>query len=139
MSKKNVLISIMDTAIDHTVSKNDVNSVYFSKENIAALQQGIRYSVFRESQKVISKQNETELMVIMRSIYLQYAKNLPNNILAQIRELNARVLDYVVPKITVELNQYDTYIRDASGLPVPMDRGQNTSVTGTKFLRQGDF
>jgi hypothetical protein len=129
----------MDTAIDHTVSKNDVNSVYFSKENIAALQQGIRYSVFRESQKVISKQNETELMVIMRSIYLQYAKNLPNNILAQIRELNARVLDYVVPKITVELNQYDTYIRDASGLPVPMDRGQNTSVTGTKFLRQGDF
>ena len=139
MSKKNVLISIMDTAIDHTVSKNDVNSVYFSKENIAALQQGIRYSVFRESQRVISKQNETELMVIMRSIYLQYAKNLPNNILAQIRELNARVLDYVVPKITVELNQYDTYIRDASGLPVPMDRGQNTSVTGTKFLRQGDF
>ena len=95
--------------------------------------------MFRESQKVISKQNETELMVIMRSIYLQYAKNLPNNILAQIRELNARVLDYVVPKITVELNQYDTYIRDASGLPVPMDRGQNTSVTGTKFLRQGDF
>jgi len=129
----------MDTAIDHTVSKNDVNSVYFSKENIAALQQGIRYSVFRESQKVISKQNETELMVIMRSIYLQYAKNLPDNILSQIRELNGRVLDYVVPKITVELNQYDTYIRDASGLPVPMDRGQNTSVTGTKFLRQGDF
>ena len=129
----------MDTAIEHTVSKNDVNSVYFSKENIAALQQGIRYSVFRESQQVISKQNETELMVIMRSIYLQYAKNLPDNILSQIRELNGRVLDYVVPKITVELNQYNTYIRDASGLPVPMDRGQNTSVTGTKFLRQGDF
>tara|TARA_B100000405_G_scaffold247306_1_gene180732 strand:- start:1038 stop:1427 length:390 start_codon:yes stop_codon:yes gene_type:complete len=129
----------MDTAIEHTISKNDVNSIFFSKENVAALQQGIRYTVFRESQQIIGNQNETELMVIMRSIYLQYAKNLPDNILSQIRDLNGRVLDYVVPKITIELNQYKTYIRDASGLPVPMDRGQNTSVTGTKFLRQGDF
>ena len=129
----------MDTAIEHTISKNDVNSIFFSKENVAALQQGIRYTVFRESQQIIGNQNETELMVIMRSIYLQYAKNLPDNILSQIRDLNGRVLDYVVPKITIELNQYKTYIRDASGLPVPMDRGQNTSVTGTKFSRQGDF
>ena len=129
----------MDTYIEHSVSKNDVNSVFFSKENVAALQHGIRYSVFRESNKVIGKQNETELMVIMRSIYLQYAKNLPDDIIPQIRELNSRVLDFVVPRITVELNQYQTYIRDASSLPTPMDRGENTSVTGTKFLRQGDF
>ena len=129
----------MDPAIEHSVSKNDVNSVYFSKENIAALQQGIRYLVYRRSDKVIADQNETELMVVMRSIYLQYSKNLPDNVLKQVKELNARVLDYVVPQITVELNQYQTYIRDASGLPVPMDRGENTSVSGTKFLRQGDF
>ncbi len=129
----------MDTYIEHSVSKNDVNSVFFSKENIDALQHGIRYSVFRETKKIIGNQNETELMVIMRSVYLQYAKNLPNDIIPQIRELNSRVLDYVVPKISVELNQYQTYIRDASGLPMPMDRGENTSVTGTKFLRQGDF
>lgn len=126
----------MDTAaIEHSVSKNDVNALYFSEENVSALQHGIRYSVFRQSEKVIDNQNERELLVIMRSIYLQYATNQPDKIIEQVRELNKRVLDYVVPKIVVELNQYDTYIRDASTLPTPMDRGQNTSVTGTKFLK----
>jgi hypothetical protein len=126
----------MDTAaIEHSVSKNDVNVLYFSEENVSALQHGIRYSVFRQSEKVIDNQNERELLVIMRSIYLQYATNQPDKIIEQVRELNKRVLDYVVPKIVVELNQYDTYIRDASTLPTPMARGQNTSVTGTKFLK----
>ena len=57
---------------------------------------------------------------------------MPSNIILQVKELNKRVLDYVVPKIIVELNQYNTYLQDAA-LPIPMDRGQNTSTTG-KFL-----
>ena len=89
--------------------------------------------------KVIDNQSERELRVVMRSIYLQYARNLPTNIVEQVRDLNSKVLDYIVPKIIIEVKQYDTYIRDASALPEPMDRGLNTSTTGTKFLHVKEF
>jgi hypothetical protein len=128
-----------DAALDHSIAQNDVNSLYFSQKNVDVLQQGIRYSIYNKTDKVIHTQSERELMVIMRSLYLQYSKNLPSNIVAQVKELNARVLDYIVPKLIVEMAQYKTYIHDASTLPVPMSRGLNTSTTGTKFLHVKEF
>lgn len=131
--------SFKEAGIEHSVSQNDVNSLFFSQNNVDALQHGIRYKVFNKISKVIDNQSERELRVIMRSTYLQYSKNLQSNIVEQVRDLNSKVLDYIVPKIIVEVKQYDTYIRDASSLPVPMDRGTNTSTTGTKFLHVKEF
>ena len=128
-----------DVGIEHSINTNDLNSLFFSDVNVQALQQGIRYTVYTKTQRTIDKQSERELRVIMRSIYLQYGRNMPSNIVSQVKELNKRVLDYVVPKIIVELNQYRTYLQDASALPIPMDRGQNTSTTGTKFLHMKEF
>lgn len=128
-----------DIGIEHSINSNKLNTLFFSDVNIQALQQGIRYSVFSKTQMVIDNQSERELRVIMRSIYLQYGRNMPSNIVSQVKELNKRVLDYVVPKIIVEMNQYKTYIQDASALPIPMDRGQSTSTTGTKFLHMKEF
>lgn len=129
----------MEPYLDHSVGSNDLNELYFSKLNVDAVQDGIRYMVFKESKKVIDRQNERELMVVMRSIYLQYGRNLESNIVKQVRLLNERVLDEVVPKIIMELNQFETYLRDASGLPIPIDRGENTSSTGEKFLVNKEF
>ena len=131
--------SFKDTGIEHSVSQNDVNSLFFSKENVVALQQGIRYGVFIKINKVIDNQSERELRVIMRSIYLQYSKNLKYNIIDQVKELNSKILDYIIPKIISEIKQYDMYILDASLLPAPIDRATNTSVRGTKFLHIQEF
>jgi hypothetical protein len=128
-----------EAGIQHFIAKNDLNSVYFSRNNIDAIQHGIRYSIFNKSSKVIDNQSETELRIIMRSIYLQYSKNLPNNIIEQIKDLNKRVLEFVVPRVLIEMNQYETYLKDASTLPVPLSRGENTSSTGTKFLYRKEF
>lgn len=133
------MASYKEAGIEHTISQNDVNSLFFSQKNVDALQHGIRYRVFNRTSKVIDNQSERELRVVMRSIYLQYARNLPTNIVEQVRDLNSKVLDYIVPKIIIEVKQYDTYIRDASSLPEPMDRGLNTSTTGTKFLHVKEF
>lgn len=129
----------MDVAIEHSVTGNPLNDLYFSKLNIDAVQEAVRYTIFKETGKVIDKQNERELVVIMRSIYLQYSRNLSTNLVKQVKELNKRVLDEIIPKIIMEMNQYQTYLRDASGLPIPMERGENTSTTGTKFLFNQDF
>ena len=56
----------------------------------------------------------------MRSIYLQYAANQPNNISQQVNELNKMVLDYCIQQVYSEAQGYMKYINDVSTLVVPI-------------------
>ena len=96
--------------------------VFFSKENIKILQNGIRVGVYNKSnqQYLIDNQNEDELKIIMRSIFLQNSKNLATNIPQQIAELNKMVLDYAVRQVYGETEGYMKYKRDASTLVMPL-------------------
>jgi hypothetical protein len=117
-------------------STSDVSTIFFCKENIEAVHQAIRYSVFVRSceKHVIGRQSQDELKIVMRSIYLQHAKDLPYEVAKQVRELNGMVIDWCVNRILSELEMYMQYTRDISQLPVPLERSQNTSVAGTKVL-----
>jgi hypothetical protein len=115
---------------------NELNTIFFSQENINALQKGLKIMVANATngEKIIGNQSETDLIIIMRSIYLQYSKNNNNNILEQVRELNRRVLDYTVNDILVEINQYERYLFDASNPPDPLELPINHSNKGSKIL-----
>jgi hypothetical protein len=65
-------------------------------------------------------------------MYLTYGRNEPTKIKEQIAELNKRVADWCVPKITSEMSMYRTYKKDASTLPVPLSHPVNISGSGTK-------
>ena len=55
----------------------------------------------------------------MRSIYLQYSKNLSYNIKEQVESLNKKVISYSVDNIYNNLLQYNSYTKDIStGLQV---------------------
>lgn len=114
---------------------------FFSSDNVDALQQGIRYGVFRasEGRHVISRQSDRELEIVMRSVFLQHARNEPGNVLQQVRDLNARVLEFCVPRIVAEISMYLTHQRDLAMLPTPMDRGEMASSKGTKVLDTARF
>lgn len=117
---------------------NEVSELFFSEQNINALQQGIRYRVYVETNGkfVIGRQSDQELKVIMRSIYLQYSRNMPHNCLEQVKELNKFVLDWAVPEVLSNVKQFDTFKRDASTLPVPLERAPLVTTKGTKVLEQ---
>lgn len=121
--------------------ENKVSSLFFSRHNIDTLQSGIRYSVYKRSQNkhIIDNQSENDLMVIMRSIYLQYSKNLPYDIVEQVKRLNSMVLDYCVPNILREVNQYNNYTNDIGSLPIPLDHAKNMSSKGTKINHMKEF
>lgn len=121
--------------------ENEVSSLFFSKHNIEIVQSGIRYSVYRKTNNdnVIDNQSENDLLVIMRSIYLQYSKNLPYDIVDQVKRLNSMVLDYCVPNILRELNQYKNYTKDVGSLPMPMEHAKNMSSKGTKINHMKEF
>lgn len=128
-------------ALTGQVLQNNLSQVYFSSQNIDALQEGIRYRIWMETDKqyVIGRQSDIELKIVMRSIYYQYAKHDNRPVVAQVRELNKLVLDWVVPEVLSNLKQYIVYKRDASTLPIPMDHAQLSTMKGTKTLEIKSF
>ena len=116
------------TAFDDAMTGNWYNTVlsdaFFSAKNIQMIQNGIRVGVYLRSnnQYIIGEQNNDELKIIMRSIFLQYAKNQPTAIPGQIAELNRQVLEYCIPHVYVEADGYMKYKYDVSTLVVPIAR-----------------
>jgi hypothetical protein len=99
-----------------------LSKLYFSKENIQILQNGIRAGVYKRSNKqyLVSSQDCDSLKVIMRSIFLQHSVNLQTNIQGQIEELNKMVLDYCISNVYSEAQSYMKYLVDVSTLAVPL-------------------
>ena len=79
-----------------------VSTAFFSVENVKRIQQLVRKGVFDRSQPkgyVIDDQSTDELKIIMRAIYYQYARNMPKDIVAQVEDLNRKVVNWSVPHI----------------------------------------
>lgn len=111
--------------------------VFFSKENVQILQNMIRYNVWIKSNKkyIIDEQSVIELEIIMRSIYLQNARNLPFNIRDQVSELNNILVHQITPQIISEAQQYMGYLYQVEQLPVPIEHPANMSSKGSRLLR----
>ena len=118
------------------VTTNPLNSAFFSKENIIIIQNSIRHTIWLKSNRqfIIAPQSETEIEIIMRSIYLQYSKNLPTNIREQIRDLNNLVVREAAPNIMSNIKQYLNYKQDLTSGPQFMDHPKNVSSAGSKTL-----
>lgn len=118
-------------------SKTPLNQAFFSKENQEILQNLLRYEVWKRSGKkyVIGKQSPVELEIISRSIFLQYARNLPYNLKEQIKELNNIVIHQTVPRIISEIEQYQGFLYNISHQPVPIELPKSLSSKGSRLLR----
>uniref|UniRef100_A0A6C0J0C0 Minor capsid protein P8 central region domain-containing protein n=1 Tax=viral metagenome TaxID=1070528 RepID=A0A6C0J0C0_9ZZZZ len=111
---------------------NKLSSNYFSKKNIDLIQNQLIKKVFIETDYKIKRQSDTELKIIMRSVYLQYSKNIEKNIDKQILELNNLVYTYALPNIVSNLKQFLGYSKDISTLPIPLNLPENLSIKGNK-------
>ena len=86
-----------------------LSMTFFSKKNIDFIQYSIRKRVFESTKKQIVKQNVETILIVMRSIYLQFVNMICDNIL---HELNKKVIDYCVGSIRTNLLQQMNYIKD---------------------------
>jgi hypothetical protein len=124
--------------------------LFFSRDNINNIQNLIRYLVHKEVGQTIDKQNVTELMVIMRSIFLEYSQHPPlideamspeyraallKVYTKEVDRLNQLVINETVPKIISGLQAYLDYLKDASTQPVPLPPPQNVSTAGSRAYR----
>ena len=113
-----------DTSVKGIVEKTAVSDLFFSDMNMDVIHKSIRYGVNQETGKIIGKQSDNTIYIIMRSILLQYANFRVGvaDLAEEIRGLNSRVVEYCVDNISSNVQQYVGYIKDLEKLPVPMDR-----------------
>lgn len=121
-------------AIRGNMSATPLNQAYFSRANVKIVQNQIRKDVYDRSKSkfLVDEQSVDELLIVMRAMYLQYGKNLPDNIPGQIAELNHLVADWCVPKILAECSMHKTYLNDLQNLPVPLAHPIMLTKTGSK-------
>jgi hypothetical protein len=126
-----------DTILYGTLTRSPLSDAFFSDRNMENIQNMLRYRVFVNSRGKykIGRQDNTELQVIMRAIYLQFAKHLPYEISGQINKLNRQVIDFCLPKVMSEVQQYLHYIQQLETMPSQIPLPINVSSAGTRTLK----
>ncbi len=89
----------------------------------------------------ITDQATESLTIVMRYVFLEHARHLPYNILEQIRELNLRVVNEIVPIVITQITQRTEYLktiaepRNILSLPINVHGGsrQNLPSVTTTF------
>ena len=124
--------------------------LFFSERNIQNIQNIVRMLVYKEMNQVIDNQSTNELLVIMRSIFLEYSAHPPlidastpesqkqklfGMYTREVSRLNEIVINEIVPKIVSQLQQYLDYLRDASTQPYQMETPKNVSIAGERQYR----
>jgi hypothetical protein len=125
--------------------QGDLEETFFSDENISLINKQLIISIYKKSrgQIKISDQSKESLIIVMRYIFLEYARHLPYDIAGQIRELNCQVVGEVLPKIITESTQRIAYLEEINNprkivpLPVNVHKGHREvqSVTSIFGIR----
>ena len=121
-------------ALTNILEPTTLQCHFFSKLNIDNLQNMIIYNVYHKSNKrhIISKQDDNELKTIMKSIFLQYSKNIDSDYKKQINILNNHVLTYCISNILTNIEMYLSYKKVVNKMPEPIELPKSTSIFGTK-------
>jgi hypothetical protein len=116
-----------------------VTKLFFSNKNIKRIQRHIKEEICKRTNgqyRLTEDQDENDLLVAMRAVYLDEngSRYLPYKIVRQVKELNDKVVKYVVPDMIVAIKQYYGYIKEISEPLKPIMRPMNVSSAGRKQL-----
>jgi len=118
-----------------------LSCAFFSKENIEIIHNGIRAGVYKMSgnKHIIANQDVNNLKIIMRSVFFDNAKFIPNQVTQEIEYLNNIVLKQCIPQILKEIDSYIKYKEDVSTLAVPLSKPISDNVKGKNSLEMKPF
>ena len=129
--------SIQKSLLKSIYTPTPLGEVFFSPDNIKRLQNKIKKSIFIESKgkyKLQVDQNESDLLVVMRAVYIQDSYNSPYRIIHQVKELNEKVVNRILPDMISNIKQNEEYLNiidkpiDPIPLPVNVSRAGRLSL-----------
>ncbi len=118
--------------------------LFFSQKNIDEIQKQIRYQVYSQTKEVISNQEQTNLMLEMRDIYLVYHAFPKCNVntekgrklyIEEISKLNKLTVESAVSKIITNLLQYKKYLIDIQNIQIVDEDPVATSSKTSSSLK----
>jgi hypothetical protein len=118
--------------IQYRHSNTDLNTAFFSEQNVDRLQLQIQGAVFAMVGARIDRQSDPDLKLVMRSYYLQYARNDPTQVSKELEELNERVVNFCANRIAVEVEAYRYYRKDILDFPAPIEHPLDVKIYGTR-------
>ena len=124
--------SMMKENIQFRHTNTSLNEQFFGQENIDLLQARIQGEVRQMVSAEIGRQSDSDLMMVMRSYYLQYAKNNPDDVREELAELNDRVVGFCSNRIAVEVEAYRYFRKDILDFPAPIANPINVKIYGTR-------
>lgn len=142
--RRNSFLVIQSNNYNNQANKNirkvrdqsNVSTEFFSKKNIAVLQQLIKTELLKRTQNKFSlsvDQDETSLLLVMKNIYSEYG-NL-DSVTTQIKKLNYYVIEFIMPDIITGVKQYHGYIDKINKPLEPINRPINVNNKGRKQTR----
>ena len=98
----------------------DLEKTFFSKENIDLINKQLILSVYNSTNKqfLICTQKEADLLIVMRYVFIEYSRNLPYDINNQIKNLNYRVVNEILPTVLSNVDQKIGYLKDIETQPI---------------------
>jgi hypothetical protein len=129
----NSSLAIRGMGMDNT----PLSTEYFSKENMKRIQKKIKQRVYEATNKkfkLTEDQDEMDLLIVMRAVFLDEGKNLPHKIISQVKILNNKTLDYLMPDLLTNLQQQVAYIKEINNPIQPHNVPLNVSNKGRKTL-----
>lgn len=114
-----------------------VGKLFFSSKNVVRLQKQIKDSIYEKTNhqyKLEEDQSSSDLLVAMRGVYMEQGEYKPTNIVHQVKVLNKKLVDYVVPDMISGIKQHYAYQKDINEPLKPIDRPMNVCNAGRRTL-----
>jgi hypothetical protein len=117
--------------------KDELSDMFFSGENMKRLQKMIKKEIFEKTKgkyRLDEDQDDMDLLVAMRGVYMNEARFLPYKIKHQIKDLNRKVILNIVPDMITNIKQYYSYIKEINEPIKPIMRPLNVNNAGRRTL-----
>jgi hypothetical protein len=90
-----------------------LEKTFFSKENMSLINKQLIYMVWKKTDGLykISEQSDESLIIVMRYIFIEYARHLPYDVPGQIKELNNLVVNEILPLVITNATQRVGYLK----------------------------
>lgn len=117
-----------------------LEKIFFSDDNIILINKQIVLSVYDKTNIKIPFQSNSSLIIVMRYIFLEYARHLPFDISNQINELNCHVVSDILPNILTNVNQRIDYLKEINNpreilsLPINVNNGRRNLPSITNYF-----
>lgn len=110
-----------------------LNQAFFCDFNQETIQKLIRQNIYDQYKLRIDRQSSSDLLAIMRSVFINNSANPYNDVYSQVKYMNNVTMKTACKQIETGLAQHFGYLRDIDRPIQPPAIPRNTSLYGVKI------